>query len=261
MIKIPRKFKRRSKQSGKLCYALIGQYGNYLASRESFKAPSTYWIDRAKRKIKPMYLEATKQLRPDSAIKSYRDKIKSGLEFVLDKNINKDNMIEMLVDDSDNALREFIDDLSVELGSTESFTLAVELCSQEKMNLFIGYMLDNFLDNEIPLSDKTIKMLQEQEHDKYVYAMLKNKKCAICGTSYGVQFEHWKTVASDFGNYKNDDGTGTYISMCASHHSEKHNIGISKFYNKYKLKGIKISEEQVVKLKKVYPNHFQAFKK
>ena len=71
--------------------------------------------------------------------------------------------------------------------------------------------------------------------------------------------EHWQNVAN-LGGYAHDKGQGEYISLCRHHHTEKHSIGVESFERKYDIRGIKLNEDQVKELKKIYKGHFKAFK-
>ena len=47
----------------------------------------------------------------------------------------------------------------------------------------------------------------------------KNKKCYICGTTYGLELHH---VIHGTSNRKNSDREGLVIWLCWSHHKEVH---------------------------------------
>ena len=253
-----KKFKPASRDNQKLIYALFQSYAAYLSTKKPNSLPKAYWAWKAKGELKILYMEATKEIRCDNALDKLKDNTRATIEIVIEKNISTDNKIEIILDDIMLSLRVFISDLAVELGSTETFSLTLKLCGNERAIAFTQFIIDYYLDNEIAMTEKTIEMIKEQEHDKFVYAMLRNKKCAVCGTVYNVDFEHWKTAGS-LGGYKHDKGQGLYISLCRNHHTEKHDIGILDFYAKYQVKGIVLNDTQIIELKKIYKNQLKAY--
>ena len=68
--------------------------------------------------------------------------------------------------------------------------------------------------------------------------------CEICGTSYQVCMHHIRTKASGGLDIKEN-----LMALCFNHHTETHNIGLTRFIEKYprvsiilKEKGWKIDE-------------------
>ena len=142
-------------------------------------------------------------------------------------------------------------------------------CDMETANDFIAFLIEQALENDINLyilnkQDKRYRHILEIDKmtERYVIACLKNKTCAICGRNAGVKLDHWKTVASSVGNYENDDGLhNPFISLCSQHHTEKHDIGVGSFKNKYYIEGVWLNPQLVYELLEVYPNHFKLFRK
>ena len=50
------------------------------------------------------------------------------------------------------------------------------------------------------------------------------------------------------------------MSLCTKHHQEFHATGKETFKNKYYIEGVWLNVELVKELKKIYKNHFKAFK-
>ena len=254
------KFKTATRKSQKLAYALIGEYANNLASKSEYALPTEYFLHLAKIDLKTLYKKATKELRTGKAFDNFNSNIAGTLTEALAKDWTIETKVNVIKDDIDYNLRLFIEDLANELGTVETFSLALKLCGQEKMNKFITFLFDYYLDNEIGISETTKNMIVEQDHDKYIYACLKSKVCAICGVRNNIEFEHYDNVAR-IGGYKFDTGEKLrYWSLCDEHHKEKHTMTISQHYNKYKIKGIYLSPEQIPIIKKIYPNHMKAYK-
>lgn len=145
-------------------------------------------------------------------------------------------------------------------------------CDMQLANEFISYMIEHAIFNDINLyimnkRDRRVRHVLEIDNitQRYIIACLKKKMCAICGKVHGeynsIELHHWKSISSAKGNYKHDDGLSTpFISLCTAHHSEFHDIGIETFKNKYHIEGVWLNEKLVAELKKVYKNHFKAFR-
>lgn len=141
-------------------------------------------------------------------------------------------------------------------------------CSKEGATEFIQFIIEHSIEQGYNLiisegkGDKRVyKATREVVPDirRYVLACLLHKRCAICGRNE-VDLHHYHSVAS-IGGYEHDDGLKTpFISLCREHHTQFHNIGIKEFEKLYHIQGVWLSETLVRELKKVYPNHFQAFK-
>ena len=106
------------------------------------------------------------------------------------------------------------------------------------------------------------------EIGRYVIACLRARRCAVCGKVHDfengdvVDLDHWITISSSVGTYKNDDGLqNPFISLCRKHHIEKHNIGIKDFEEKYHIEGVWLNPNLVFKMLDIYPNHFKLFRK
>jgi len=252
-----RKFVNATRKQQKTIYGFIKQYSLHLQSKSDSATESEYWVYKAKEELKRLYMELTKDFRDNNPLKLMRNNIEATLSKVLDMTIEKENQIDIIMADVNVNLIEYIEDLALKLEPTV-FSLALHIMSKERATLFIRFLIEYFLDNEIGLGEELHNMIIENEHDNFIFACLKNKKCAICGDRY-VDLDHWDTVASEFGTYDKDDGSGTYISLCRQHHTEKHAIGQGIFLKKYKKKGIRLTEYQIKELKKIYINHFKAF--
>ena len=156
----------------------------------------------------------------------------------------------------------------------EQFALSRDLekfstanCDMEMANDFIAFIIEQTLENEINLyvlnkHDNRYKSILKVDKttERYVIACLRAKTCAICGRK-GADLHHWNTIASAVGTYENDDGLKTpFMSLCAKHHQEFHATGKETFKNKYYIEGVWLNVELVKELKKIYKNHFKAYK-
>ena len=184
------------------------------------------------------------------------NKLKDRIGDVIDKNYTKESKINIITNDLMDFVTDEIQLLFIKLNDT--FSLAIKLMSNIEAIEFTNFLFDYFLQNDIAMWEEMQKLYKEQNEEKYIYAKLKHRKCAVCNRS-PVDMEHWQNVAN-LGGYAHDKGQGVYISLCRYHHTEKHNIGVESFERKYDIRGIKLNEDQVKELKKIYKGHFKAFK-
>lgn len=160
----------------------------------------------------------------------------------------------------------------------EQFALSKDLekfstasCDIETANDFIAFIIEQALELGINLyilgkHDKRYKHILEIDNitQRYVIACLKKRVCCICGKEHNeystIELHHWNSVAS-IGGYENCDGLKTpFMSLCAKHHQEFHATDKETFKNKYYIEGVWLNVELVKELKKIYKNHFKAFK-
>lgn len=157
--------------------------------------------------------------------------------------------------------------------ATDRLDFSTARCDMETANEFISFIIEQALDLGINLyilgkQDKRYRHILEIDKmtERYVIACLRKRVCCICGKQHNeyntVDLEHWKTVSSSAGTYDLDDGLkNPFMTLCREHHSEKHNIGIKDFKNKYHIEGVWLNEQLVYELLDTYPNHFKLFRK
>ena len=156
--------------------------------------------------------------------------------------------------------------------STDRMDFSTARCDMETANEFISFIIEQAMELGINLyilgkHDNRYRHILEIDNitQRYVIACLKNKTCAICGKKHNeyneIQLDHYDTVANTVGTYENDDGLhGRFLPLCSYHHFEKHSKSLKDFENKYHIQGIWLNEQLVKELKKIYKNHFKAFK-
>lgn len=139
------------------------------------------------------------------------------------------------------------------------FSLKREFFSKEDASRFIDFLIGYFMDNNILLSDKLVRMLEVQEHNKLCFLALLNKKCCICGKEI-TGFHHKDRVGTE--GYKFDTGLGKRISpLCPIHHAEVEDVGEYIFTKRYgdRYMYMELNENQVELLKNVYKHHFRGY--
>lgn len=234
-----------SRDTQKLIYAIMNDISNFFTGQDAGRVAYNIDLEQTKKQLKERFLEVY-DMQP----------LKSPLAFFskyLEKNKDK------TVGEIEKELKEtFIKALQSTLIENKTFSLALNTLTQNQANDFIKWLLETCIYYDVPLK-MNIENLADQYTKAYHYVCLKNKICCICGKEDGV-LHHYDNVAR-IGGYKFDDGRVLRVMcLCGEHHNEVHAIGTKDFTNKYHVVGIHLDDRQIKELKKVYTNHFQAFK-
>ena len=127
-------------------------------------------------------------------------------------------------------------DISLSNGSSNTKDDVVLLTN---IALDLAFELNVSLSNKIPIPDKNLEY--------YFYKCLTHRKCCICGKHADI--DHFdETVGMGNNRDKVDKTKFTYCSLCRSHHTEKHTIGLTAFRNKYHVYGITLNAETIKRL-------------
>lgn len=233
-----------SRETQKLIYAIMNDISNSFTGQDAGKKAYSLDLEETKKQLKQRFLEVY-DMQP----------LKSPITFFskyLEKNKNK------TVGEIEKELKEtFIKSLQSTLIENKTFSLALNTLTQNQANDLVKWLLETCIYYDVPLK-MDIENLADQYDKAYHYVCLKNKVCVICGKP--GELEHYDNVAR-IGGYKFDDGRELrYMCLCRDHHTESHAIGKIEFSKKYHIAGIFLSDRQIKELKKVYTNHFQAFK-
>lgn len=107
-------------------------------------------------------------------------------------------------------------------------------------------ILDFIFENHIPF--KQGYEIPQQNVQYYFYKCVMTRTCCICG-NLGADIDHF-SKALGRRNRKNVDHTEyDFAALCRTHHTEKHQLGITSFKNKYHVIGIKLNQDEVKKLR------------
>ncbi len=252
-------FRKYSRNSQELIYWLINDYACKLQEIEVGQTASEYYRYQAKKQLKKLYMKHTginlKELNP---FKNFYGDMKVKIEDTLKKKVSDNSKTEIILSDMDFLIRQEFQKLTLALDGT--FSLCLNLMSQDKANKFIQWLFDYLLDKEIPMRKEIVNLYAEAENERFIYAMLKHKKCCICGRE--VTFPHHHKSVNFVGGYKKDKGELPIAPLCQYHHSELHSaIDRNKWIKEHSTYGfITCNEEQVKELKKIYKGLFMADK-
>lgn len=129
-------------------------------------------------------------------------------------------------------LKEWLKYLHISKSGCAYFSLSS--CSMDLAREFINTIMDYCLENGVILVDLGINRTDDINH--YLYACIKNKKCAVCGLN--GETHHWDAIGMGMDRTTFDDALNRKIQLCRKHHTEAHTIGKEEFEKKHKVYGI-----------------------
>ena len=119
-------------------------------------------------------------------------------------------------------------------------------CSMTVGNYMILTILDFLFSENIPFRTKLWDSLP-QDFPRQRLA-LKNRTCVICGRPH-ADLAHYKAVGMGRNRHKIDERKMYFMTLCREHHQEQHNIGIKEFMQKYHLKPLRLSDDDIIRFK------------
>lgn len=115
-------------------------------------------------------------------------------------------------------------------------SLSLKDCSIDEAREFIGGMLDFCVEHGVQLDEPGV--LYAEDVGRYIYACLKNRKCAICGKDHADIHHHEVKVGMGNDRTKIDDSNYPKLPLCRTHHILAHSMSVEQFNNIYHLHGI-----------------------
>lgn len=112
-------------------------------------------------------------------------------------------------------------------------------CSMDEAREFINVILDYALENGIPLSENALE--RTDDINRYLYACLLYKKCAVCGRPGEIHHEDAIGMGND--RRQVDDSGYRKICLCRLHHTMAHHMGAVSFRQMYRVYGIVFAPE------------------
>lgn len=112
-------------------------------------------------------------------------------------------------------------------------------CSMDEAREFINVILDYALENGIPLSENALE--RTDDINRYLYACLLYKKCAVCGRPGEIHHEDAIGMGND--RRQVDDSGYRKICLCRLHHTMAHQMGAVSFRQMYRVYGIVFAPE------------------
>ncbi len=124
----------------------------------------------------------------------------------------------------------------------ELFSLAD--CDMTTAKEFITYLIDFVLEFDVPLNVPIMDVVDDVQ--KYVYACLMHKKCAVCGKK--AELHHVDRVGMGNDRTKIQHLGRRCLPLCREHHMEIDHLGDDGFLQKYHLDTVEIDQ----KISKIY---------
>lgn len=134
------------------------------------------------------------------------------------------------------------------LQSLEKKIFSLADCDVTTACEFISHLIDFVLRFDVPTKVPLFELCDDIE--RYVYACLMHKKCAICGAK--ADLHHWRALGMGADRTEVYQIDWPVISLCREHHGEAHAKGVSWMTDEMHLVPVPLSKEigKVYKLSK-----------
>lgn len=106
---------------------------------------------------------------------------------------------------------------------------------------FISFLIDFMIEHEVPSRVPLYELCEDIQ--KYVYACLMHKQCAVCGRRADVHHLSGSRAGHGGLKWREKDQTGALVlPLCRVHHELCHN-GEKEFLERYHLEGVEFTRE------------------
>lgn len=116
----------------------------------------------------------------------------------------------------------------------------------DDVSLLADLVLDFIFDGDIPFKDGY--EVPPQNIQYFFYKCVMNRTCCICGKK-NADIDHFDKALGRRKRKEVDHTEFTFAALCRTHHTEKHQMGITEFKNKYHVIGIKLDQDEIKKLR------------
>ena len=82
----------------------------------------------------------------------------------------------------------------------------------------------------------------------YFYKCVTTRTCCVCGKP-DADIDHFSKALGRRDRKSVDHTEYDFAALCRTHHTEKHQIGLTNFKNKYHVEGIKLNKEMIKELR------------
>lgn len=113
-------------------------------------------------------------------------------------------------------------------------------CSVTTARAFIDFLIEFIIANDIPVRFSLAETCEDIQ--RYVYACLANKKCAVCGRKADLHHAEGSHVGAGFDREDVHHLGREALPLCWEHHTECHAGVEADFLVKYHLEPVKIDE-------------------
>lgn len=116
----------------------------------------------------------------------------------------------------------------------------------DDVSLLADLVLDFIFDGDIPFKDGY--EVPPQNIQYFFYKCVTNRTCCIYGKK-NADIDHFDKALGRRKRKEVDHTEYTFAALCRTHHTEKHQMGITEFKNKYHVIGIKLNQDEIKKLR------------
>lgn len=116
----------------------------------------------------------------------------------------------------------------------------------DDVSLLADLILDFIFDGDIPFKDGY--EVPPQNIQYFFYKCVINRTCCICGKK-NADIDHFDKALGRRKRKEVDHTEFTFAALCRTHHTEKHQMGITEFKKKYHVIGIKLKQDEIIKLR------------
>lgn len=116
----------------------------------------------------------------------------------------------------------------------------------DDVSYLTNLVLDFIFEHDIPFKDGY--EVPPQNIQYFFYKCVVNRTCCICGKK-NADIDHFDKALGRRKRKEVDHTEFTFAALCRTHHTEKHQIGITEFKNKYHVIGIKLNQDEIKKLR------------
>lgn len=118
--------------------------------------------------------------------------------------------------------------------------------SVDEVSTLSELILDFIFENDIPFREGY--EIPPQNVEYYFYKCVMTRTCCICGKR-GADIDHFNKSLGRRKRKEVDHTEFTFAALCRTHHTEKHQMGITEFKNKYHVIGVKLNQAEIKKLR------------
>lgn len=116
----------------------------------------------------------------------------------------------------------------------------------DDVSYLTNLVLDFIFEHDIPFKDGY--EVPPQNIQYFFYKCVTNRTCCICGKK-NADIDHFDKALGRRKRKEVDHTEYTFAALCRTHHTEKHQMGITEFKNKYHVIGIKLNQDEIKKLR------------
>lgn len=116
----------------------------------------------------------------------------------------------------------------------------------DDVSYLTNLVLDFIFEHDIPFKDGY--EVPPQNIQYFFYKCVTNRTCCICGKK-NADIDHFDKALGRRKRKEVDHTEFTFAALCRTHHTEKHQMGITEFKNKHHVIGVKLNQDEIKKLR------------